>query len=100
MNHHVENGYKFSVVDMNMAGRLGDVTTVKNQLLYAPSTEKLAAVKHADSVGIWGMTHEWNSSRFRAYHLTCSGLDTNAVISISGDSHNIVSSFYNEAIGR
>ena len=102
--HHMENGYRYSTVDMNLAGGFGDVTSVKNVLLYAPSTEKLAAVKQADGVNLWLMTHEWNSSQFRAYSLTCSGLDTNAVISDAGVKHEPYGSgattLYTDAIGQ
>lgn len=84
LNHHMENGYRYSIIDMNLDNGLGAVTVVKNELLYAPSTERLAAVKQTDGVNFWIMTHEWNSSKFRAYSLTCEGLDTNAVVSDIG----------------
>lgn len=98
LNHHMENGYRYSIVDMNLDNGLGDLTDTKNILLYAPSTEKLAAVKQADGVNVWLMTHEWNSSRFVAYGLTCEGLDPNPVISNVGESHS-ADDYYN-AIGQ
>ncbi|MES2555741.1 MAG: gliding motility-associated C-terminal domain-containing protein [Bacteroidota bacterium] len=101
LNHHMENGYRYSIVDMNLDNGLGDVTDTKNILLYAPSTEKLAAVKQADGVNIWLMTHEWNSSKFRAYSLTCDGLDSNPVISDVGESHALIGgNGYWNAIGQ
>lgn len=104
LNHHMENGYRYSIVDMTLQGGLGDVTDQKNILLYAPSTEKLAAVKQADGVNYWLMTHEWNSNRFMAYGLTCEGLNTVPVVSAVGEYHapyNAGASFlYFDAIGQ
>ena len=100
LNHHMENGYRYSIVDMNLNGGLGDVTAVKNVLLYAPSTEKLAAVKQADGVNIWLVTHEWNSSKFRVYSITCDGIDTNAVVSDVGVMHEYNPGLYYEVIGQ
>jgi gliding motility-associated-like protein len=100
LNHHMENGYRYSIVDMNLDNGLGDLTDAKNILLYAPSTEKLAAVKQADGVNVWLMTHEWNSSKFIAYSLTCDGLDPNPVISDIGESHAFNTGGYFNAIGQ
>lgn len=104
LNHHMENGYRYSIVDMTLQGGLGDVTVDKNILLYAPSTERIAAVKQADGVNYWLMTHEWNSNRFLAYSLTCEGLNTTPVISAVGESsapYNAGAGFtYLDAIGQ
>ncbi len=70
------NGYCYSVVDLTLDNGLGDITE-KNVLLYKPSTEKLTAIKHANGIDYWIITKEINlNNRYRAYLLTCNGLNT------------------------
>ncbi len=79
------NGMRYTVVDMNLNGGMGDVdVTQKNILLFAPCTEKLAAVNHCNDSSVWVMGHEVNNNHFRAYLVTANGVDTNAVVSSVG----------------
>jgi hypothetical protein len=79
------NGMRYTVIDMNLDGGNGDVdTTQKNILLFAPCTEKLAAVNHCNDTNVWVMGHEVNNNHFRAYLVTANGIDTNAVVSAVG----------------
>ncbi len=84
------NGMRYTVIDMNLDGGNGDVViTEKNILLFAPCTEKLAAVNHCNDTSVWVMGHELNNSNFRAYVLTTNGIDTTAaVISTIGFPHS------------
>lgn len=77
------NGYRYSIVDMSLDGGLGDVTD-KNVLMYAPSTEKITAVLHANGIDVWIVTKEHTGDAYRAYKLTCDGLEMNPVISHGG----------------
>jgi hypothetical protein len=45
------NGFRYSLVDISLQSELGAVT-VKNELLFASSTEKLAAVHHSDGKSV------------------------------------------------
>lgn len=74
-------GYRYSEIDMTLNGRLGDITAVKNVLLYTPSTEKLTAAGHANGIDIWVITKELNNHVFRSYRVTCNGIDPTPVIS-------------------
>jgi gliding motility-associated-like protein len=74
-------GYRYSVIDMTLNGGLGDITGTKNVLLYAPSTEKLTAASHSNGIDIWVITKELNNFSFRAYLVTCNGIDMNPVVS-------------------
>jgi hypothetical protein len=65
---------RYSVVDTNLNGGLGDVTTVKNVLLHSPSCEKLTAVKKANGSDYWIITHLQNSNSFYVYELTSAGV--------------------------
>jgi len=88
------NGFRYSIVDMNLDGGLGGVTIDKNILVYAPSSEKLAIVKHANNNDFWIVTHGWNNNNFYSYLLTSSGLNITPTISnigtvISGSTDNV-----------
>lgn len=70
------NGFRYSVVDMSLDGGLGAVTSDKNVLVYTPSSEKLAVVKHTNGTDYWIVTHGWNNNTFNSHLLTSSGLST------------------------
>lgn len=74
-------GYRYSEVDMTLDGGLGDITAVKNVLLYTPSTEKMTAAGHANGIDIWVITKELNNHVFRSYRVTCNGINPTPVIS-------------------
>lgn len=77
------NGFRYSIVDMSLNGGLGQVVT-KNVLVYTPSNEKIAIVKHANNTDFWVVTHGWNNNNFYSYLLTSSGLAATPVISSTG----------------
>jgi len=72
-------GIRYSIVNMNLDGGLGDVT-IKNELLFAPSSEQLGGTMHANCVDVWIMGHESGTNLYRAYLLTENGIDTNDVV--------------------
>jgi PKD repeat protein len=74
----------YSIVDMSLAAGLGSVT-VKNTLLFTPSTEKQVAVRHCNGRDAWIINHASNSNEFRAFVLTSMGISSNAVVSAIGD---------------
>ncbi len=84
------SGFRYSIVNLNMNNGLGDVVQ-KNVLLFAPSTEGIAATKHANGKDFWIVTHEHNTDRFFAYLISTNGIDTVPVISSGG---TIFSSYY------
>lgn len=79
------NGLRYSVVDMNLAGGLGDIVVAsKNTLIQLAICEKVTAVKNASQTGYWIITHENNGNGFYAYELTNAGLNMTPVISNIG----------------
>lgn len=82
------NGMRYHEININLRSGKGDMTAVKNVLLFAPTTEKLFAIKHCNGRKMWVLGHEWLSDRFRAYRVDENGVDTNAVISRVGSMHN------------
>jgi PKD repeat protein len=79
------NGLRYSIVDMALAGGNGSVT-VKNVLLFSPTTEKITAVRHCNGVDVWVVTHDYNSANFRSYLLTATGVGA-AVVTSLGPAH-------------
>ena len=79
-------GFRYSVVDLNLQGGLGDIS-VKNALLLPVVSEKVTAVKHNNNFDIWIITHEWDSDAFYAYLLTAAGISPTPVISNVGLVH-------------
>lgn len=78
--------FRYSIVDMNLNGGLGDVVVAtKNTFLTDSITEKIAAVY--DEGGIWIVTHKWGSNQFYAYHLVLSGLEPPVITNV-GTVHN------------
>lgn len=82
-----DNGFRYSVVDMNLNNGFGDITSEKNIELATPTTEKITAVKHANGFDYWVVTHEWNSNNFLAYQITSLGINENPVVSSVGTFH-------------
>lgn len=80
-------GINYSIVDMNLAAGMGSVTIKNAPLFNSHSTEQLTAVKHANGVDFWIMTHELVTNNFRAYLFSAAGINTVAVISSVGTSH-------------
>ncbi len=82
------NGCRYSLIDMNLQGGLGDVVpTEKNVLLFTPSSEKITAVNHANGYDIWVITHPWNTNMFFTYLVSANGLNVVPVISNTGTPH-------------
>ena len=67
------DGICYSIVDMNLSAGLGAVT-IKNISLYAPSCEKLCAVRHCNNIDIWVVSHDWNTNVFRTWSVNSFGV--------------------------
>lgn len=83
----LQNGLRYSILDMRLESGLGAITNTKNVFLDGPITEKLTAVRHANNDDFWILAHKWNSREFIAHKLSCEGLSNEAVISSSGSIH-------------
>lgn len=81
------DGLRYSMVDINLNGGLGAITT-KNIFLIQPMEEKVTAVLHSNKVDIWVITHTWNSSSFYCYLVTATGINPTPVISDVGTYHS------------
>ena len=71
----------YSIVDMTLAGGLGDVIA-KNTMLLNPVAEKITAVKDANGLDYWVLVHEGNTTAFYAYKITTAGVSVPVVSNI------------------
>ncbi|MCW3086144.1 MAG: C-terminal target protein [Bacteroidetes bacterium] len=75
-------GIFYSIIDKLGDGGQGEVT-IKNQLLLAPVTEKVTAVRNTAGDGIWVIAHKYASDAFYTWSITASGI-SGPVISHAG----------------
>ncbi len=84
---------KYSVVDMKEGDGLGAVT-VKDQVLFTKSTEKLISFQAGG--GYWLVAHEYGNNSFRAYAVTAEGIAP-PVISSAGSVHSLTDALSGQA---
>lgn len=71
-------GFCYSIIDMQLNGGLGDVTT-RNVLLTDSVMEKLTAIRHHNGIDVWVVVHKWNSDAYYSYLVTCDGIQSPVV---------------------
>ncbi len=76
-------GFRYSTVDMSLAGGMGDVVE-KNVPLLDSTTEQLTATRHCNGRDYWVVVHRYRSSDFHAYLVTAEGVAAAPVISSVG----------------
>jgi hypothetical protein len=67
------NPVSYSIVDMSLAGGLGDVT-IKNIPLYTPSCEKITIVRHCNNNDAWLISHDKGTNVYRVWPITALGV--------------------------
>lgn len=83
IENNYAKGYNYSVV--NMRGDNGNGAVIaKNILLQSSCTERLTAVRHANGVDVWVITNDNSSNTFRAWRVSCNGVQGTPVISNTG----------------
>lgn len=82
-------GFRYSVVNMDLNGGLGDIETDnKNVLVQTPVSEKITATHHANGRDIWVIVHGQEDASFYAYLITPAGIDPTPVVSNIGTKYN------------
>ncbi|MBT3209413.1 MAG: T9SS type A sorting domain-containing protein [Bacteroidetes bacterium] len=72
-------GLRYSVVDMNLDGGLGDIVpSQKNVLLFLPACEKIAAALHQNGTDIWIIAHYGGNPNFVSYLINQFGIQSNS----------------------
>ncbi len=70
----------YNVVDITLDNGLGDIIPgQKNIVIETNSSEKLAAIQHANKKDYWILTHNMTSKEIRSYLLTSTGLSLASV---------------------
>jgi hypothetical protein len=87
IENQLEEGLRYSIVDMSLDGGFGDINATKNILLETPVTEKIVSVLNANNISIWIIAHRWNSDEFVAYDVTSTGINPIPVVSSIGTLH-------------
>lgn len=91
-------GFRYSVVDLTLDGGNGAVTSEKNVLIYAPSSEKLTVVKHPNNIDYWLVTMGYPGNTFYTHLLTAIGVSSTPVVSVAG--HYVTNIDNNNVIGQ
>jgi hypothetical protein len=75
-NASLQSGLRYDIIDMNLNGGLGDVTS-KNILLFTPGTEEVAGTLHCNSKDYWIIGREAikDTLKFYSYLLNANGLN-------------------------
>ncbi|MCO6495243.1 MAG: gliding motility-associated C-terminal domain-containing protein [Bacteroidetes bacterium] len=83
------NGLRFSIVNMDLGGGLGDIEPdKKNVLVRTPVSEKITATHHANGRDIWVLVHGQEDASFYAYLITPDGINFTPVVSTIGAKYN------------
>jgi hypothetical protein len=88
------DGLRYHIVDMGVTSGLGEVGS-KNNLLFSPSAEKIAAVWNDAQGEFKIVTHQFGNNTFSVYTLDDQGLNPTPVNSSVGSSH--VSGVYGQS---
>ena len=81
----IENGLRYSVVDMDLQNGEGQVTTKNNTLLLA--TEKVAATKHSNGIDYWVASHSTGTTTYSVRKIYAEGISSPVITNI-GSTHN------------
>lgn len=68
------SGLSYSVVNMALANGSGAMEEV-NVPLVEHVTEHLTAVRHANGRDVWVLVHDWGSTVYHAFLVTCTGVE-------------------------
>jgi len=83
---NANNGVRYSIVDMNANGGLGDIIT-KNVLLHDKTSEKICIVRHCNNIDFWVVTRDVGRS-FRTWLVNSSGVSP-PVVSVNASAYTV-----------
>jgi WD40 repeat protein len=90
-NNNLQNGFRYSVIDMCLDNGLGEVVKdQKNILVLDGAGEKMTAVKHQNGTDYWVIVHKYYSDEFYAYHLSSAGISAPVITAIGSVHTNAV----------
>lgn len=68
------NFYTYHVVNMSLDGGLGDLE-IKNDTIYTGSSDRLTAIKKANGIDYWIITHEQIGNGWKLFSVNCNGFN-------------------------
>ncbi len=81
VENNYANGMRYSVVDMNLNGGLGDVNlSEKNVPLLDSANEALSAIYKESNGAIWVIAHKNNTIDYYAFLITANGIELNTPV--------------------
>ncbi|MGB1294183.1 MAG: gliding motility-associated C-terminal domain-containing protein [Flavobacteriales bacterium] len=75
------DGFRYSEVDMTLDGGLGDVTSVKNVLIFGLCGEKVTAIQHGNDLDYWLVIHDHLNDNLISFPYTAAGIGSATVSS-------------------
>jgi len=78
------DGFRYTEVDIQLQGGLGDVNANKNILVTTPASEKITAIEHQNGQDYWVIIHRSATSLYYCYLLSPIGFNTTPVVSSVG----------------
>ncbi|NOQ71769.1 MAG: T9SS type A sorting domain-containing protein [Crocinitomix sp.] len=75
---------RYSVIDMNLNGGLGDISDLKGVVLMDSVCDKITAVRHENGRDAWVITHSLAGNKFYSHLLTPDGVIAEPIVSEVG----------------
>jgi len=95
-NALIDDGLRYSIVDMSLNGGLGDIeVATMNTQLATDLTEKLIVIRSTEIQGFWVIAHRRTSNEFLAWKIDACGISIQPVVSAVGSNFEIIGGFYN-----
>lgn len=79
--NNLTDGVRYSIVDMNLDGGLGDVSVRDIQVL-PNAVETVTAIKHGNTCDYWVIAHENNTSNFHSILVSDAGVNDSMTLNI------------------
>lgn len=99
-NNNLQDGFRYSVVDMCLENQYGLVVSGQKNILIANTMgEQLTAVRHANGKDYWVIVHKFFSKDFYAYLFSSAGLSATPVITSIGSMHTSTAPLPASALG-
>ncbi len=91
-----DDGLRYSIVDINLNGGLGDIeVATMNTQLATDLTEKLIVIRSSEIQGFWLIAHRRTTNEFLAWKIDACGISAQPVVSVVGSNFEIIGGFYN-----
>ena len=77
-------GVAYSEIDMSLNNGLGDVTSIKNVVLFPNACEKITGILHQNGTDFWIVSRLENSNTYHSYLVTNSGINLTPIVTNIG----------------